>query len=208
MGKYALWLGAVGGLLSAACSGSSGPDDEPPGSERPPAALKVIRLPDTAPPLFNDSVAFFAKVGRDDEGAIYFQDRSGGRGERFARLRIRRNTLLTRPDGTAFGPNDSVLIVMKAVSPKDLLVEMRPAGLKFSSGDPAELKMEYEETDGDLDRDGDREDDDDKSIEQKLSIWRQETPSDPFVKLGSAKTEGLREFEAKLLGFTRFALAY
>lgn len=207
MGKFYRLCGLAGGIMVAACS-NSGPDDEPPGSERPPAALKVIRLPNSAPPLFNDSVAFFAKVGRDDEGLIYFRDNAGERGEKFARLRIRRNSLLARPDGTPFGSNDSILIVMKAVSPRDLLVEMRPAGLKFSSSQPAELKIEYEATDGDLDGDGDGDDDDDQSIEQKLSIWRQETPSDPFVKLGSVKTEGLREFEAKLLGFTRFALAY
>lgn len=205
------WCGVVMvlGAAALACS-DSGTDPiqvDPPGTTKPPTQLNIIRLPTNAPPLFNDSVAFYAKVGRDDEGVIYFKTSSGGRGEKFARLRIRKQTLLALPNGTPLGANDSVLIVMKVGDPTQFLVEMRPSGLKFSSNDPAELKIEYSETGGDLDHDGDS-DEDDSQVEQKIAIWRQETPADPFIKLGTVKTEGLRELEAKLLGFSRFAVAY
>ena len=207
--RFVLVTGLLVGPV-AACSGL-GTDTtqiDPPGTTKPPTQLNVIRLPANAPPLFNDSVAFYARVGRDDEGVIYFKTASGGRGEKFARLRIGKQTLLARPDGTPFGANDSVLVVMKVSDPKELLIEMRPSGLTFSSNDPAELKIEYTETGGDLDHDGDSGDHDDDEVEQKIAIWRQETPADPFVKLGTIKTEGLRELEAKLLGFSRFAIAY
>ena len=192
----------------ASCSDVVAPTVDPPGTVKPPAELVILRLPANAPPLFNDSVAFYAKVDRDDEGIIYFKSPSGARGEKFARLRVRKRSLLARPDGTPFGANDSILIVMKVSDPKQLLVEMRPAGLKFSADDPAELKIEYEATGGDLDHDGDSGDGDDEKIEQKIAVWRQETLADPFVKIGTIKTEGLRELEAKLTGFSRYAIAY
>ncbi len=196
-------LGSAAGL---GCSDTVAPD--PPGTTKPPSALTILRLPADAPPLFNDSVAFYAHVGDDAEGFIYFRNASGGRGEKFARLKLDDQSLLSRPDGTPFGPNDSIRIVMRVTDPKLLQIEMSPAGLRFRPSDPAELRMEYTETDGDLDGDGDDDDDDDDEIERLLSIWRQERPGDPFVKLGTVKTQGLRELKADLLGFTRFAVAY
>ena len=198
---------ALGSVTGLGCAGSL-VDPDPEGTVKPPAQLTILRLPTNAAPLFNDSVAFYAKNSRDAEGIIYFKTPSGERGEKFARLRIEEGGLLTRPDGTPFGANDSVLIVMKVTDPRLLLVEMSPAGLKFTANEPAELELEYEETDGDLDGDGDSGDDDDDEIEQQLAIWRQERPGDPFVKLGTVKTEGLREFEAKLSSFSRYAVAY
>lgn len=195
----------LGSAVGLGCSDTAAPD--PPGTTKEPTALTILRLPADAPPLFNDSVAFYAHVGEGAEGIIYFQNASGGRGEKFARLRLDDETLLSRPDGTPFGPNDSILIVMRVTDPKLLQIEMSPAGLRFRASDPAELRLEYEETDGDLDGDDDDDDDDDE-IEQLLSIWRQEQPGDPFVKLGTVKTQGLRELKADLLGFTRFAVAY
>lgn len=200
-------LTTVLGLALTGCS-TSGTEPDPDGTSKPPTELVILRLPANAPPLFEDSVSFYARVDRDDEGFIYFKNSSGGQGEKFARLRIRKQTLLARPDGTPFGPNDSVLIVMKVTDPTQLLIEMQPAGLKFSSNEPAELKIEYTATGGDLDHDGDSNDGDDDRIEQKIAIWRQETLADPFVKLGTVKTDGLRELKAELVGFTRFAIAY
>ncbi|MEZ4587201.1 MAG: hypothetical protein R2909_12430 [Gemmatimonadales bacterium] len=82
-----------------------------------------------------------------------------------------------------------------------------PSGIQFSSSKPAELKLDYEETEGDLDGDGDHDDEDD-AIETRLSIWRQEDPGDPFVKIGTVKTEGARELKAFLTSFSRYAISY
>ena len=196
-------LGLAGALIIglARCGDSTGPDT------RDPTALNIVRLPANHPPFFNDSVAFYAKVGRNDVGTIYFQEAGGGRGEKFAEIRITDRSLAARPDGTPFAAGDSILIVMKVADQSQLLVELQPSGLKFTSRDPAELKIEYEATGGDLDHDG-RVDERDGEIEQKLAIWRQEKPGDRFVKIGTVKTEGLRELEAKLTSFSRYAIAY
>jgi hypothetical protein len=196
---------AVGlATVLARCSGSTdpGPDDV-----RPPGQLNILRLPANHPPFFNDSASFYAKVGRSDEGKLYFQEPDGARGEAFAELKIDSQTLLARPDGSPLGPNDSVLIVLKVVDQDEILVELSPTGLRFNSNKPAELKLDYEETGGDLDGDGDS-DDDDADIEMELSIWRQETPADDFVKIGTVKVEDQREFKAFLTSFSRYALAY
>ena len=184
-------------LVIAACT--SGPD--------PSGQLAIVKIPASAPALFNDSVSFYAKVGRDDEGFIYFKTAAGGRGEKFARIRIRKGSLASRPDGTPFGATDSVLIVMKVVNPLELGVELLPSGIHFNSSDPAELRIEYEATKGDLNGDGQKDAKDD-AIEQKLALWRQEKPGDPLVKIGTVKTDGLRELKADLVSFSRYYIAY
>jgi hypothetical protein len=88
-----------------------------------------------------------------------------------------------------------------------MLFELEPSGLTFSSDEPAELKIHYNQTEGDLDDDGDV-DPDDETIERTMAIWRQESPGDPFVRIGTAVVEDLEEAEAELQSFSRYALAY
>ena len=182
-------------------------EPDPPGTVRPPAELDIIELPADHPPFLNDSIAFYAKVGRQARATLYLQKPGGGRGDEFAELRLKPNTLESRPDGSPFGPNDSVLIVVKASEQNQLLVQMRPGGLGFSSQQPAELELNYEATGGDLDRNGKR-DKEDERIEKKLGIWVQETPGDAFVKVGTAKVKGKRRLVAQITSFSRFAIAY
>jgi hypothetical protein len=48
----------------------------------------------------------------------------------------------------------------------------------------------------------------DIQIKSQLAIWRQELPTDPFLRLGSVNAEDLEEINANILGFTRYAIAY
>lgn len=186
-----------------ACSDSSGPD----GGSKPPAELNVVRLPDGSPPLFNAETTFYARRGEDREARIFFQDDVGGSGEEYLRLRVDAPSLLARPDGTPFAEDDSILITIRVVDPAQMLFELEPSGLTFSPAEPAELKIHYDQTGGDLDDDGDVDLDDD-TIERTMAIWRQESPGDPFVRVGTAVVEDLEEAEAELQGFSRYALAY
>lgn len=186
----------------AACS-----DDGSTAPERPPAELNILRLDPNHPPFEQTTVSFWARVNQSREGKIYFQNGQGGRGEEFARLKIDSGSLLARPDGSSFGTNDSVLITMTVVDPNRVLVDLQPSGLRFRTDKPAELKLEYGEADEDYDDDGDI-DADDRSAEQKFAIWRQEKAGEAYVQLGSVKVEEAREIEAKLVSFSRYAIAY
>lgn len=188
----------------AACSDSGGPDT---GGVKPPGELTIIRLPAGSPPIWNPVDSFYAKKGEDRELRIYFEDAVGGPGEEYLRLRVDSPSLLSYPDGTLFQVGDSVLITVRVVDPEQIYFEFEPSGLRFNPSVPAELKIEYAETEGDLDDDGDVDNDDD-AIEQVIDLWRQEQAGQDFVKLGAIKIEELDEIEADILGFTRYAIAY
>jgi hypothetical protein len=197
----------VAALLTglAACSDSTSPGD---GATRPPADLNFVRLAPTSPPLFDGGVAsFYAVQGEDREVRIHFQGLSGAQGEEFLRLRVRPASLLARPDGSPIAAGDSVLITVRVADPANILFEMEPAGLTFSPSEPAELKIHYAHADHDFNDDGTINILDDQ-IKNQLAIWRQETLTDPFVRLGSVNEITLEEINADILGFTRYAIAY
>jgi hypothetical protein len=179
-------------LTLVACSDSTGPAET-----RPPAQLNILRLSPAAPPLLATSTTFQACQGSGAEGRLFFNNGSGGEGEEFARLTLGNNTLLAKPDGTPFAPNECILITMSVDDPTQVLVHLEPTGLQFSPAAPAQLRLEYSEAEGV-----------DSTIVAKIGIWRQETSADPFVRIGSAVIQSLQEVEASLLGFSRYALAY
>ncbi len=188
----------------AACSDTGGPDN---GGVKPPGELTIIRLPAGSPPIYNPVDSFYAKKGEDRELRIYFEDAVGDSGQEYLRFRVDAGSLLARPDGSLFQVGDSVLITVRVVDPAQIYFEFEPNGLTFNPSLPAQLKIEYAETGGDLDDDGDTDADDD-AIEQVIDLWRQELPGQDFVKLGAVKIEDLDEIEADVLGFTRYAIAY
>jgi len=208
MRRTVLMFLSLGALMVAACSSSNdspGPND--PGSTRPPADLTILTLASDAPPLYQSTVTFWAVKGQDREGRIYFQDPQGGQGEEYMRLRVDAGSLLSRPDGSTIAVGDSVEITLTVVDPSKTLFQLAPEGLHFNSEQPAELKVRYGECGDDLNRDGHVDAGDDQ-VESELGIWRQATVNDPFVRLGTARVEELREVEAELTSFSRYAIAY
>jgi hypothetical protein len=200
-------LVAIALALALGCSSDGTPPPDSPGSEKPPAELTVARLATTAPPLEENTASFWAVKGESVEQKLYFLDSGGGRGEEYLSLKLEDESLLTRPDGSAIAEGDSVLITITVEDPALLLFELQPTGLKFSPTRPAELKIRYAHADDDLNEDGEVDEEDDH-LETILGIWRQEQPGDPFVRLGSVKVEEEQELEAKLTGFSRYAIAY
>ena len=197
-----LLLGALA-LGGASCSDSSAPDDD----TKQPSELNVVHVAPSSTPLLNSSVSFYAKRGEDREAQIFFQDETGGQGEEYLRLRVDAGSLLARPDGTPILLGDSVLIQVSVVDPTEMLFQLEPSGLTFNPLTPARLKIHYDHANGDLNDDG-VSDGRDESIENTLSIWRQETLADPFVRLISVLTIETDEAEAELTSFSRYALAY
>jgi hypothetical protein len=187
----------------AGCSDSGGPED----TTRPPAELTILRLAEGSPPIWNPEVSFWARNDAGREAKIWFENPEGEAGEEYLRFKVPSEGLLTYPDGSAFGPQDSVLITIRVVDPAQLLFEFEPAGLRFKPDRPAELEIEYAEAEDDLDDDGDV-DEVDAELEGEVYVWRQRNPGDPFERLFTLRFEELDELEAEVPGFSRFAIAY
>jgi hypothetical protein len=192
--------------LSLACSDSTSSG----GGTKPPSQLTFLTLAATAPALCETSISFWAFSGEAVDTALQFpqagSDCQGSR-EDFLRLKIDQTTLLAYPDGTPFQPGDSVLITMSWVGNDSILFHLEPTGLLFDPTRPAELKIEYAEAGTDLNGDGSTNSEDD-AVEHRLDIWRQPTLADDYAKVGVAKFEDIDEIEAKLNGFSRYAIAY
>ena len=196
----------LGSAVVLGCTSSTGGDD---GSVVPPGDLNYLRLAASAPTPCADSVGFWAFQGQSVEGALSFGTAGDPcpDGEDFVRLKLDAQSLWRYPDGSPFKPGDSVFISIKWVGGDSILFQLQPSGLRFTPGKEAELKIEYGEAGNDLNDDGDTNAEDD-TIEGELSIWRQETLGEPFVKIATIQDEGGNELKAELEGFSRYAIAY
>ena len=150
--------------------------------------------------------SFVAYYGEDARLELFTAPEPGeDSGSRFFEFRVRSGSLLRHPDGSAFQPGDSVVI--HVTIPGDAFTfYFEPSGLVFNPAEPAELDIDYGKADPDFDDDGDL-DEDDGAFEGELSIWRQEQPGDPWLRLGSVQVEELDEIEAAITSFSGFALA-
>ena len=188
-------------LALAACSSDPGDDEI-----RPPGDLTILALAQGTPPLVTDSAGFWAVFGDDREVRIDIAP-----GDDYLKFRVRDDALLRYPDGTLFGPGDSVFISVKVIDPDLLYFEFTPSGLRFNPLEPAELSLDYDHAgftvEGDYDDDGDVDSDDDE-VETRFDVWQQEGPGDLFSRLQGLLEIEVDEINVDILGFTRYALAY
>ena len=196
-------LALTAGILASGCDSSSPPDD---GGTKPPGELTILKLAQGTPPLTSDSVGFYAVYDEDREVRIDIAPDID-----YLKFKVEKFSLFRRPDGSLFGPGDSVFISVKVINPDELLFEFSPAGLTFNPAIPAELSLDYDSAGftipGDYDGDGD-DDIDDSAIESDLAIWKQEAPGQLFSRLTGFIEFELDEVELKIHSFTRYALAY
>lgn len=183
-------------LLTACDGGSTDPDDD---VVVPEDRLTFIRFAEGVTLPVRDT-SFVVTAGTDFRLELFTED-----SVRFLRFELDDETLLRRPNGTAFQAGDTVTIHLTI--PGDAFVfHFEPSGLVFHPDAPAELEIEYDVADDDYDDDGDIDGDDD-AYESELYIWRQEAPGLPWMRMGKVHVEDLNEIEAELGGFTGFALA-
>jgi hypothetical protein len=192
------WVCALAPLVIGACGDSTAPE-----VERTETDLHFVRLSASAPPLSSTVVTLWAKRGTDREVRVGYQ----GFSEDYVRLRVGKDALSQRPDGSTIAMGDSVLITMTVIDPTKFIVQFQPAGLRFSSSSPARLQFEFNRANHDLDGNG-VIDANDTSLRTQLAIWRQEAPGLPWVKLSSKVEAEADEVSADLLGFSGYALAY
>ena len=198
----ALLLGLAAAAMALACSDGTGP------VQKTSDELIFLRFAENAPSLAQTTVTFWAVKGEDRRGRLYYVTPPNALDTaEFMTFRVREESLLRRPDGRLFADGDSIQITITLLDPLTLAVNMQPAGLQFSSREPAELKFEYDESDEDYDDDGDV-DSDDSNAERRIAIWRQELPGQPWVRLSSRVEISLDDVEADILSFTSYALAF
>lgn len=199
------WLPVMAAAVVAlACTDSTSSNGG--GGTLPIDSLHILRLADNSPALATDSVSFYAVYGEQREGVIPLVN-----GEDFLTFKVDDFSLFKAPNGSLYGPGDSVLITIKVIAPDSFFFDFKPAGLQFNPARPAELKLEYShagnQLQGDLNNDNLVNSEDDE-IETLLHIWTQQAPGDPFLKLAVLVEVSLDEIEAEIPHFSRFALAY
>jgi hypothetical protein len=196
--KRNLLLAAALIFWAAACSDSTGGGT----ITKPPGGLTYLHLASTAPALCNDSVIVVAtKGGQDVDMGLTFPTASDPcpDGEDFIRLKLDKDALLNRPDGTPMSNGDTITIkIVWEPTDSALIFHLEPTGLTFDPAHKAELRISFGET----------EEHGDSTVLRQISIWRQPTPIDDFQKLASTKLDAEEELEVKLTGFSRYAIAY
>ncbi len=186
-------LGLLAFLGAVACDDSTSPRSPDQALE---SELDFVTLGINAPPLATTDTSFLAVAGQFQQLIIRQQpEKPGEEGDEFLTLELRPKTLFRRPDGTFFQPGDSILIRV-TIDTTRVLAEFRPSGLEFNPEEPARLEIDYDDADSEF-----------LDFEAEFDIWRQERPGELWFRLGTVQFEDLDEIEARLLGFTRFALA-
>jgi hypothetical protein len=186
------------------CTDTTGPDTE----SRAATDLRLLAAPYSTPPLVTTQVSFYAVKGQPAAADIWYHARPGRTDSlKFLEFRLAAGALDRRPDGSAIATGDSVLITLTVTDQRHFIVEFQPAGLAFSTNDPATLKFIYAACGDDLNYDG-KVDAADDTITQQLSIWRQEAPFQPWFKVSSVVNKSAKEVNAQLDGFTGYAVEY
>jgi hypothetical protein len=206
MTKTRMALPLAFGLALAVSACDDDPTGPEPGDEKVESELNFVRFEPAARGNVPLQASFWAVRGESRSLEMRsFPTPDDADGEEFLELKIDDETLLRRPDGSAFAEGDSILITVSLDPSGRFLFDFQPSGLVFDPAEPAELEIRYVLGDDDLDNDGDV-DDADAAIEAQLAIWQRENPGDPFVRLSSAKIDA-EKLKADVTGFTGFALA-
>jgi hypothetical protein len=199
------WLiaGWVALAVAGACSSASGPASAPPR-----ASLNFVVQDSTYRPLLSTQASFYAKVGEGRQVRLVYQGSiPTDSGAELLRFEVPSDGLDRRPDGTTFGPGDSIKITVTVVDPKRFVFDFQPAGLRFNPNDPARLKVEYRYADHDFNNDG-IIDSTDARIETLLNLWLREPPDSLWFTFGAVKFQDLEEFDVNVVSFSQFAVAW
>lgn len=196
---------ALAGLLAGCNSNSSTAAES---AVRQADAMHFLRPSITTPPLSSTTVSFYAKRGEDREAFMYYRPKPGTVDSTlFMRFKVPGASLDRRPDGTAFQMGDSVRITISVADPSRLILDFQPSGLTFAATTPAELKIDFGQASHDLNGDG-VVNAEDVTLELQLSIWKQESPGLPWIRLSSFIDFSSEKVEAKLVSFTGYAISY
>lgn len=207
------WILLAGVLLimgSWACSDSSSQNAI---EVRDPSEVEVIALDSTAPALTTDSVSFYAVRGLDRSVEIHF-DSAGVSTDRLLRFDVGKDALRRLPNGQRIHGGDSVLITIRVKNPGTLQFDFSPSGLVFDDENAAVLTIGYGRamvavaTARGLFTSAGRGPGSGKHTESDLSIWLQEDAASPFFRVPTKVDLLSKELQARIPGFSKYAVAY
>jgi hypothetical protein len=199
----ALSAAVLGAIFS--CTDATAPDGV---NERAPTDLRLLAAPYGTPPLVANHASFYAVKGKVSGVDLWYHARPGSTDSiKFLEFRLGTASLDRRPDGTPIAVGDSVQIMLTVSDPTHFIIELQPAGLVFSSNDQPRLKFSFAACGEDLNYDG-KVDATDAAMQSSLSVWRQEGPFQPWFRVESTVTAAVKEVDARLGGFTGYALMY
>ena len=189
--------------IALACSDTGGPS-----SSSLRAQLNFVLQDSTYKPLLSAQGSFYAKVGEHREVRLVYQGSTpADSGAEFLRFEVPTDGLYRKPDGTSFGPTDSILITVTVVDPKRFQFDFQPSGLQFNPSQPARLKVEYHYAQPDFNGDG-TIDSRDAEIEAMLALWLREPPDTLWNNTAAVKSLELEEFDADIFSFSQYAVAW
>lgn len=197
------------GLFACQSDSMVSPVPPPPPGPKNGAELSFLRQAGSAPALTTLDTTIIATRGMETRVRIRYAPLPGEtEGEEFLELDIDDTSLLRYPPGhpragQLFQDGDTVSIRIR-IDPTDLLVTLDPSGIEFDSVKPAELEIRYGNADDDYDDDGTV---DPPESENRIDLWRQEKPGDPWFPVGEIKDRETDRVRARLTSFSRYALA-
>ncbi|HSM35043.1 MAG TPA: hypothetical protein VK837_01485 [Longimicrobiales bacterium] len=198
----AILIGSV--AMAAACDDGVSPTNQELPDTVSTSQLQFMPLPAGVAAQLPAELRLWAVRGEDRRLELDVSV-DGGEPEDFLRFEVDAESLLRRPDGSAFADGDSIEVVLR-FDERFFLFDFEPSGLTFDPDRPARLDIDYGSTRGDLDGSG-TADEADAEFEGRLDLWRQERPGDPWIRAGTLKLEDLDEMRAEITGFTGFVLA-
>jgi hypothetical protein len=198
-------IAAAAFLALAACNDATSPEQS---DTRAANDLRLLSTPYGTPALATTQASFYAVQGKPAAADIWYHARAGeSDSSKFLEFRMGAGSLDRRPDGSAIAAGDSVLITLTVTDPTHFIVEFQPSGLRFAAADRPTLTISFAACGADLNYDG-VVDSTDATMEQNLSVWRQEAPFQPWVKVSSTLTTDVKIVNATLDGFTGYALMW
>ena len=163
----------------------------------PDKQLGFVRFAGGVPAILTRDTTVWVTYERGGEIRLRYRPPGGGNGVReFLRFRVPGRSLLRRPGGAPFGEGDSIQVRLEIEDRARFVFRFNPSGLRFDPDRPAELEVQYEGAEpGDV------------ATEDRLAVWRQEQPGEPWVEIATVRLKENDEVRARITGFTGFALA-
>ncbi|HXT17191.1 MAG TPA: hypothetical protein VN706_16255 [Gemmatimonadaceae bacterium] len=187
------------GVPSAAHRDIAGEDDP-----------NFLNIASTAPSIANPVITFTATKGRDTVVKMYFRARASGHGHDstvFAAFKVPAKALAYRPDGTPILDGQSVTITMTLVDSVHGIIDFQPSGLRFSTKNPATLRISFADDDPDLNQDG-TVNAVDLALAANLHMICRESPDSQWFRIPSTLFPETGEVEGIIYGFSGYSIEF